>query len=782
MSRAFRYNLILVLVALGTSLAAVAGWRFARASAPVGGPIVLVSIDSLRADRLKAYGGGTTGRQDTSTRVATPALDALAADGVTFDRAYSHVPLTLPAHVSLLSGRLPMDTGVRDNVGANVPDSLRLISSMLADRGYATGGVVSSYALRRETGIGTGFTFFDDELQPPDVNAPAAPGTFPGGLPSTPVVHRDGGESEKRAERWLSGAGTARAFLFLHLDEPHAPYTPPAALAGVGAYEGEIAYADDLVGRLVAYLKKQQLYDESTIIVVGDHGESLGAHGEAQHGLLVFDDTLRVPLIIKRAGAEGRGTRIGELVQHVDIVPTILDLVNAPIPGGLPGRSLRPLLAGTSLGPRVAYGESVFPDTQFGWPVARTVTDGRFRYVSGATPQLFDLEQDPESRTDVSAAHPDDVARLAKALAAFDPSSDEREAKASTTAAASSTTPFVSTVAAADRDRLLSLGFIGPRAFAGRFDAAVLDTPGDAGALVQVWSEVTTAYAERRWTPALEQLRGLLRTSPDRLDWWASLARVAERAQRYELAADAWRHIVTANGTTVSDAAFEARLNLAAMLLRSRRLDDARQQAEAVLELTATTDAGAVNAEAMATARGRAMDVVIRTALARRDFAAARLQATQLAELDATSPAPAFVEGRQLIDRGRVAEALVLLDRAAALAKDRTVIDLEFWRGEALVKLERPSEAEEAYLAELRHVPDSTRAFTSLASLYHTQLRHEEAASLVTHYTQSVRTAEAFEAAGRLLGSFGDRAQAEALKAEALRLFPTSPSPALTQQ
>ena len=419
MSRAFRYNLILVLVALGTTLAAVAGWRFARASAPVSGPIVLVSIDSLRADALPAYG---------SKKVQTPALDALAADGVVFDRAYAHAPLTLPAHVALLSGRLPTETGVRDNVGASVPESLRLLSSMLADRGYATGGVVSSYALRKATGISNGFTFFDDELQPAESAGPAPSREAAtaehqgaaGAAPEAPIVSRDGAESERRAERWLSGTGSARAFLFLHLDEPHAPYTPPDAFAHVGAYEGEVAYADDLVGRLVAYLKKQQLYDESTIIVVGDHGESLGAHGEPEHGLLVLDDTVRVPLIIKRAGAEGRGTRIGELVQHVDIVPTILDLVNAPVPGGLSGRSLRPLFAGVSLGPRVAYSESVFPATQFGWTAQRTVTDGRFRYVSGPTPQLFDLEQDPESRTNISASHPEDVTRLAKALESFE--------------------------------------------------------------------------------------------------------------------------------------------------------------------------------------------------------------------------------------------------------------------------------------------------------------------------------------------------------------------------
>ncbi|MGE3177588.1 MAG: sulfatase-like hydrolase/transferase, partial [Vicinamibacterales bacterium] len=270
MSRSFRASLILLLVALGTGLAAVAGWRYARVSSPVQGPIVLVSVEALRADRV-----GVTGR-----RSITPAIDALAADGVLFERAYTHTPQNLPAHVSLLSGRLPVETGVRDDVAPSVPATTRLLSQMLADRGYATGGIVSSFTLRKDTGLSRGFSFFDDALPDSRSSAP-------------PIVHRDGAEAEAAAERWLSAAATSRAFLFLHLAEPHAPYAPPARFSDLAPYDGEVAYADEIIGRLVAYLKTQQLYDQATIIVVGAQGESLGAHGERTHGLLVFDDTLR---------------------------------------------------------------------------------------------------------------------------------------------------------------------------------------------------------------------------------------------------------------------------------------------------------------------------------------------------------------------------------------------------------------------------------------------------------------------------------------------------------
>jgi hypothetical protein len=184
---------IVGLVSLGTALSAVGGWRYARASAPVSGPIVLLSVDALRADHLPVYGNPGT---------RTPAIDALARDGVVFERAYSHAPQTLPAHASLLTGRLPSETGVRDNAGFAVKRDERLLAEMLADRGYATAGVVSSYSLRPSTGIAQGFAFFDGRM--PDVS-PGEPGSG---------LARDGAQSVAIAEAWLAKAGTERAFLF----------------------------------------------------------------------------------------------------------------------------------------------------------------------------------------------------------------------------------------------------------------------------------------------------------------------------------------------------------------------------------------------------------------------------------------------------------------------------------------------------------------------------------------------------------------------------------------
>ena len=362
MSRPIRFTFILFIAGLCTALAAVGGWRYARASAPLSGPIILISIDTLRADHLPPYG---------YTHVKTPAIAALAADGVVFERAYSHSPQTLPAHAALLSGKLPSENGVRVDEGAAVKPGERLLPQMLRDRGYATAGVVSSVRLGKDTGIGQGFEFFD----PPSLTGTES--SFGRAGPPSLVGSRDGAETEKIAERWLASHST-RAFMFLHLDEPHAPYEPPDRFAEFAAYDGEIAYADEIVGRLVKYLKSHQLYDRSTIVLLSDHGEGLGDHGEDEHGLFVNQEAVHVPLIIKQESNTSPGRRVRDVVQHIDLVPTILDLVKAPLPWGLHGRSLKPLLEGTGRpAPVSVYSESLYGRTHFGWSGITALTSDR---------------------------------------------------------------------------------------------------------------------------------------------------------------------------------------------------------------------------------------------------------------------------------------------------------------------------------------------------------------------------------------------------------------------
>jgi choline-sulfatase len=726
LARPFRYTFILGLVAVSTVLAAVGGWRYARASAPVSGPIVIISVDTLRADHLPAYG---------YRDVRTPAIDALAADGVVFERAFSHSPQTLPAHASLLSGRLPFETGVRDNAGFVVPGAERLAAEILTDRGYATGAVVSSFVLRKATGISQGFTFFDDEM--PDGSSDLTSGP----------VRRDGSDSEAVAERWLQSVGTSRAFLFLHLYEPHAPYAAPSRFAEFAPYDAEIAYADEIIGRFVKYLKAHQLYDQSTIILVSDHGEGLGDHGEREHGLFVYDEALRVPLIVKQAAGEGAGRRVSDPVQHIDLVPTILDLAKAPVPGNLRGRSLKPLLDGTGRLPeRVIYSESLFARYRFGWSGLTSVTDGRYRYVRAPREELYDLQQDPGERRNVAGRETERVLKLGEAL-------DRLTSGAKI--------PAPGQVAPGDYERLAALGYVGRVTGATAGSNADLADPKDKSGVLETYRAALEHATVRRWPQAIELLQRILREQPDMIDVWAELASDASLAGRYEQALDAHKKAIALEPTDPS-----GYLGAATLLLRLRRLDDARELAGSAARVASESDPRA---------SWSAHELLAKIALARGDKDAARGEAELARRAVPGLPLPLYVEARLLYDEGRYKDALPLFERAASESERAgdgpQVADLHFHAGDTFLRLERYAEAEYQLWLELKRFPRNTRARSALATLYQTTGRTREAADMVADLVRLTPTPEGYAVAARLWTTFGNRREAAALRVKARQLF-----------
>jgi len=694
-SRPFRFTIIILLAALGTVLAAFSGWRFARASAPVNGPIILISIDTLRADHLPAYG---------YRKVKTPAIDALATDGIVFERAYAHAPQTLPAHASILSGRLPFETGVRDNLGFVVKAGERLLPQMLRDRGFATGGVVSAYVLRKETGIAQGFEFFDAGMIQASPDA------------SVERLKRDGTESEAVAERWLDQQRSQRVFLFLHLYEPHRPYAPPAPYAQYDPYDGEIAYVDTIIGRLVDHLKTQQLYDRSTIILLSDHGEGLGDHVEQEHGLFVYDETIHVPLIIKQAGGAGAGRRIADVVQHVDLVPTILDLAKAPIPGNLRGRSLTPILDGSgTLREQAVYSEAWYARTHFGWSELKTLTARRHRYIKAPAEELYDLERDPDERKNIAAAQPEERQTLRTALDAMIP--DTRPES--------------------------------------RID------PKDKREVVEKYRTAIDLAEARNWAQAIELLEGIVRDEPQLIEVWQQLARIATRVDRFATALDAYRHLAELMPTDPAPL-----LSASATLIRLNKLEEARLQAQSSADIA--TDGPM---------RARAHGLLARIALAHRDPDGARHEAELALEADPHLPVAAYVEGRLLYDHGRFSEAMPHFEEAiTAWAKTpgagaEAIEDLYFYAGDALTRLERFSEAEFAFEEQLRAVPHHARARAGLAMVYVRTGRTDEAEDAATDMIRLSPTADAYALAARIWRALGKPRQAETLRAEARKTF-----------
>jgi tetratricopeptide (TPR) repeat protein len=493
MSSPWRYRLVVGLIWCAVFAAAVTGWLYARSSGPAYGPIIVVSIESLRADRLPVYG---------YTGIRTPAIDALAADSVTFDRAYAHSPLTLPSHVCLLSGRLPFQHGVRDEAGFPFAPGLSLLPQWLHRRGFKTGGVVSSCLLRGDTGLGPAFGFFDDE-------------TAGGTGDSDQACGRDGAESLAVAEHWIESIGTARFFLFLHIDGPALPY------------DAKIASADDLVGRLVAFLKKHGLYNGGILVLTSDHGESLGDHGEAGHGLFLYEAAVRTPLIIKLPRRDGGGRHSTALVQQTDIAPTILDLVGAPTPSGLAGRSLRRLLdsATTTIPDRQVYAESLAPRDLFGWSEIRSLTDGRYRYIQSRRPELYDLAQDPKERVnliDTDAATAEQMRTALEAMAGRSPM------------------PVPSAIAEPDRARLADLGYVSG------MPGAAPDDPGDQSPdpkdmarLANRYFEACGLAARGQTDAAIAAWRTVVTEAPTLASGWDRLADLLVAQGRFKEAGNA---------------------------------------------------------------------------------------------------------------------------------------------------------------------------------------------------------------------------------------------------
>ena len=356
--------------------------------------VILITLDTVRADHLGCYG---------NRRIKTPTLDALAADGIVFDRAIAQVPLTWPSHAVILTGTYPFQNGVQDFTGQPLAPRFRSVAQAFQQHGYATGAVVSSFVLDRSWGLGRGFDFYDDvfsaqAFQQKDLG----------------LVERRAAESVSHALKWLRNAQRP-FFLWLHLYDPHSPYDPPEPYRTEyrsNPYDGEIAYADHELGRLIAWLKESQVYERTAIVVLSDHGESLGEHGEDEHGFFVYNSTLHVPLIVKPPAGRGfRASRVSRPVETTAVPPTLLGLAGVKDVMEQQFRS-RGLLGGEPEKEEPAYSETFYPFSTFGWSPLHAMETARYHYIDAPEPELYDLQSDPSEDHNLAAQQAATVAVL----------------------------------------------------------------------------------------------------------------------------------------------------------------------------------------------------------------------------------------------------------------------------------------------------------------------------------------------------------------------------------
>lgn len=364
--------------------------------------VLIITVDTLRADRLGVYGDKDG---------LTPNIDALARDGVVFEHAIAQVPLTWPSHAAIFTGTYPFHNGVEDFTGQPLSDKVRTLAESFKANGYATGAVVSSFVLDRSWGLGRGFDSYDDAFS------------------GRQFVQKDLGLVERRADesvdhalRWLDANAGKSFFFWLHLYDPHSPYDPPEPFASKfkkQPYDGEVAYADSQLGRLFAWLKQapHDVYDNTVIVFLSDHGESLGEHGEKEHGFFIYNSTVQIPLILKPAKDEkiAPDRTVAAAVESIQVGPTVLQMAGArdAIETQFEAESLVPLLNGQRTNAeRSAYSETTYPLNSFGWSPLRGVQTERLQYIEAPRQELYDLQADSGEGSNLAEQQAETAARM----------------------------------------------------------------------------------------------------------------------------------------------------------------------------------------------------------------------------------------------------------------------------------------------------------------------------------------------------------------------------------
>jgi choline-sulfatase len=510
--------------------------------------IFLVTIDTLRADHVHCYG---------YQHVETSALDGLARDGIRFSNAFTPSPITTTSHVSILTGLLPSTHGVTD-FGVPLPPDRPAAAQLLKARGYRTAAFIGSVVLDSRAlapGLDRGFDFYDN-------------------FPKSSKIQSRWGRLERRgmdvvrhAESWLDAHPAGPHFIWLHLYDPHDPYEPPPPFPQT--YDGEIAYADRSLAHFISDLKRRALYRNALIVVVGDHGEGLGEHGEDTHGIFLYDSTLHVPLILKLPAGRAAGRVIDAQVRTMDILPTLLEMAAASAPERLDGESLKPFFSSADPSIRIAFGETDYP-LSFGWALLRSVRAHGFKFIEAPRPELYDLQPDPAESANRYEPWNEQVKRFRTLLA---------EIRARTPIA----TGPANTVSAETIAELKALGYLG-RADVGSATnvpaPSLLPDPKDRIEEQNLLHQAMLASEAGRKSNARQALQKLLRLNPDS---YAALRQLGEMELLGSEYTAAVQHLERARRMRPEDA--DAAFNAGSAFEKLGDLDRARDAIESSLKL-----------------------------------------------------------------------------------------------------------------------------------------------------------------------------------------------------
>jgi choline-sulfatase len=658
----------------------IGGVRLLRRSSPRN--LLLISLDTVRADRLGCYNYGAA---------QTPQIDRLAASGLRFEHATTTVPLTLPAHSSLMTGTFPGWHGVKDNGGFYLEDDQLTLAEVLRDRGFRTGGFIGAFVLDRRWGIAQGFDrYFDDFDLDRFANASAMD-----------MIQRPGSEVVDHALEWLRADSKRPFFAWVHLYDAHTPYEAPEEFqrrfprTRDGAYDAEIASVDTQVGRLVEALHADGRLDDTLVVVVADHGEMLGEHGELTHGFFIYEAATHIPLIVS-----GRGVPpgvISDQVRIVDVMPTALSLLGIPVPKQVQGTDLMPLARGRHLG-LVAHAESWYPRYHYGWSELRSIQDGRFKLIRAPRPELYDLAVDPREERDRAGESASRMDVFGRALDEFEMRTARAGAQRAPRAVDSET-----------EERLAALGYVAGSASAKALDEPARGDPKDKIELYNLLKEASSLSVEGKVDEAIATVREALARDAAIVEGYMLLGNFLKKAKRPDEAIAAYRDAVARDDENQS-----ALFSLALAYKDEGRLDEARVGFERARELDPRN--------------GRVLWQLADLWMRKGDFARADAVLTGALERKIDEDRLLLKLGESRIEAKRFDEAervlKAALDRKPDLALARFDLGLAY-EGKGQI-----DDAIAAYRAELSANPKAYRAAFNAAKLLQARGRPDEAVAL----------------------------------------------------
>ena len=684
--------------------------------------VLLITLDTTRADRLKPYGYEVG---------ETPTLEALAQSGVRFEQAFCQVPLTLPSHVSLLTGTYPTTNGVRINGTHGLGDGVQTLAEVFKKKGYRTGAFVAATVLDSVFGLDRGFDVYEDRMGG-------------GNDPLLTALERPADKLCDAALSWLGAVSEVPFFAWVHFFDAHSPYDPPEPFRGrlADPYDGEIAFVDSQIRRLLDWLEVHELRERTLIVVAGDHGEAFGEHGEAEHGLFVYSTTMHVPLIFSFPSSLPDGQVIRAGVGLIDVFPTVVDLMGWAVPTGLEGVSLLPACKTGRMDFLPVYGESEYSKLAYGWAGLRSLTTARWKYIDAPRPELYDRPNDPAERNNVIDR---EVAVSSVLRAQLLGMVDQMVPRASEPVSLS----------ADMRKRLESLGYLGVTETPAAGNTATARDPKDMVGVFRAHGRGLLLLRQHRFTEAVALMEPLVREAPESDELYVTLGRAYLEAGR---AADAQK-AYEASLRIIPDNAYRL-WGLGESLRRQNKLSEAEARFQAALALSPDFPAAHCG-----------MGLVL---AARREFDRAFEYCRRHVELEPDLPLAltnlANIHGA----RGQPSKAIPLLQRAIKRDTDNQMAHATLWR--AFLATGREPEAIGALRAAREARPTDTLVTAHLAFLLATSpindLRNPEEALRLAQQCSQVEPVmpEALNALAASYAANGDYQRAVKTGGRALSL------------